>query len=551
MGVYAIPFDVPALSYDESLAMLHSALRFGIVPLLETVQDMLAELRNPDQYYRSVQIAGTNGKTSTSRYVAALLAGEGLTVALYTSPELVHYTERMEIGGRPVDEDFFALGLSAANTAAQRVNARRLAAGDRPYDVTEFDMLTVAACVAFALCGVDVAVFEVGLGGRWDATSAVTSIESVAITGIGLDHTRILGNTLEEIAAEKAAVVRQDRTCVLGCGTSVTDGVREVIAQRCKEQGVAPWVVREADAEHAEAADARASTIPHVVRESDAERAEAAVDVEIAVPQVVRGAVDDGGQGLAPRVVRENDAEATTPEHILKNRLQVGPWTADVPGFEVPSNENVTFGIANRPSHLGDALELWVRTPNQTYTGIRALKPTYQAQNIACAIAVAEQFVGHSLELAAARASIASCPTPGRFDVVREKPLALVDACHNPQSVEVFLRALDDVEPDVRKRPTLVCAMLADKDTQGMAKLLSAAFPRVVVTQTESPRALAAADLAELFAACGCEVRAVCETVAEAVALFEHEPFVACGSITTAGAVVGLLRQWASERMGE
>lgn len=458
MGSYAVPFDVPRLTYDEALRVLGGALRFGIVPLLETVEDMLAELGDPDLCYQSIQIAGTNGKTSTSRYVASILTKSGLSVALYTSPELVRYTERMEVGGRPVDDDLFALGLSAARESARRVNAGRSARGERPYDVTEFDLLTVAACVVYALEGVDVAVFEVGMGGRWDATSAVKSTRSVAVTGIGLDHTRILGDTLEAIAGEKAAVIRSGRTCVLGTGTYATDGVRDVMREQCEREAVEPWVVREV-------------------------------------------------------------ADST-------------PWAANV----------VEFGIEQRPGRLGDPLRLWVRTPNASYEGLRALKPSYQAQNIACAVAVAEQFLGHPLDAESVRAAVLACPTPGRFDVVREWPLALVDACHNPQSVEVFLKALDEVEPNVSRRPVLVCAMLADKDVEGMARLLSAAFPSVVATQTASHRALAAEDLAELFRKYGCDLRATCDSVVEAVTLVGDEPFVACGSITTAGAVVGLLR---------
>ena len=120
--MYQTPFEVPTISYQESLDLLHSALRFGIQPMLESVEDMLAELGNPDLGFRSIQIAGTNGKTSTARYTAAVLMGEGLRCALYTSPELVSYTERMEVDGRPVGEEAFAHGISAANEAGRRLN---------------------------------------------------------------------------------------------------------------------------------------------------------------------------------------------------------------------------------------------------------------------------------------------------------------------------------------------------------------------------------------------------------------------------------------------
>ena len=241
---YALPFEIPSWTYDEALHRLHAALRFGICPMLETVEDMLTELGDPDLSFESLQIAGTNGKTSTSRYTAAILRAEGYRAALYTSPELVSYTERMEVDGAPVSEEAFARGIAAAAVAGERVNERRSAAGERPYDITEFDLLTVAACVVYAEAGVDVAVLECGMGGRWDATSAVKSIRTVAITGIGLDHMHVLGDTLEAIAGEKAAIIKPGRPCVLGVGTATPDSVEDVFLAQCEAVGTKPVLLR-------------------------------------------------------------------------------------------------------------------------------------------------------------------------------------------------------------------------------------------------------------------------------------------------------------------
>lgn len=467
---YRVPFSFSELNYDESVQALHDTLKFGICPLLETVVDMLAVLDDPDLRYTCVQVAGTNGKTSTSRYVAAILAGEGKSVALFTSPELVSYTERMEVCGHPVSEEVFAHGISVAIEAGRRVNARRSKRGDRPYDVTEFDLLTVAACVVFAEAGVDAAVLEVGMGGRWDATSAVKSITCVGVTGIGLDHTRILGDTLEAIAVEKAAVIQSGRACVLGPGVALPDSVENVFLDRAREQGVTPTLVR---ATHAED---------------------------------VAGIMCDGN----PR------------EH------------GDLP--------LATFQITAHPDRLGAPLQVLVHTSRATYE-VGALKPSYQGANIACAIALSEAYLGHALDEARLFESVVTCPTPGRFDVVRPNPLGLVDACHNPQSVEVFLTAVRAIEPDTARRPTLLCAVLADKDVDGIVGLLAAEFPHVVVTQTSSARALASDKLAKLFCDKGVEPKATYPTVAEALAALSDEPFVACGSITTAGEVAGLMRR--------
>ena len=104
---YHIPFEVSDYTYAQAMSALQATKKFGIQPLLESVSEMLLELKNPDECFKSVQIAGTNGKTSTSRYTAAFLREEGLKTALYTSPELVKYTERMEIDGAPVTEEVF------------------------------------------------------------------------------------------------------------------------------------------------------------------------------------------------------------------------------------------------------------------------------------------------------------------------------------------------------------------------------------------------------------------------------------------------------------
>lgn len=468
--MYQLPFRVPALGYDDALDVLRSTLRLGISPMLESVEDMLAELGNPDLRFRSLQVAGTNGKTSTSRYAAAMLGGEGLRVGLYTSPELVSYTERIEVDGVPIAEPDFARAIAAAAEAGRRVNATREASGERPYDITEFDLLTVGACVVFALLGVEVAVLECGMGGRWDATTAVGSIESVAVTGVGLDHTRILGDTLEKIAGEKAAIIRSGRSCVLGVGTATPASVEDVFLRRCADEGVVPTLLR---------------------------------------PRRLEDAAGELHPGL-PR------AHAGLP--------------------------HASYEVLRRPGRIGGSLVLDVTTAHARYRELSALKPAYQAANVACAVALCEGFLGRGLDPEALFESVVCCPTPGRFDVVRANPVGLVDACHNPQSVGVFLSAVREVAPEPSTRPTLLCAVLADKDVDGIVGLLAPEFPRVVVTQTRSPRALAAHKLAERFRAHGAEPVGEYASCGEALAALAGEAFVACGSITLAGEVAAALR---------
>ena len=132
--------------------------------------------------------------------------------------------------------------------------------------------------------------------------------------------------------------------------------------------------------------------------------------------------------------------------------------------------------------------------------------------------------------------------------MVRAEPVALVDACHNPQSVATFLTAVRGVAPVVEERPALLCAVLADKDVEGIVRLLAPEFPRAFCTQTSSPRALSAEELAKLFEAAGNTPVGTFGSVAEAVAALGDESFVACGSITTAGEVTGIFRPGVQNR---
>lgn len=209
-------------TFEAALAVLAGVAKFGITPSLEVVAAICEALGRPQDAFVVVQVAGTNGKTSTARITEALLRAEGRSTALYTSPELERYPERMEIGGAVVSDGDFALAVGvAADTAAALFGASD---DGLPQRATEFELLTAAALWLFRERGVDTAVLEVGLGGRWDATSVASPAVSV-ITGVGLDHMHILGDTLEKIASEKAAIIRPASAPVLGPGTAGLESV--------------------------------------------------------------------------------------------------------------------------------------------------------------------------------------------------------------------------------------------------------------------------------------------------------------------------------------
>jgi dihydrofolate synthase/folylpolyglutamate synthase len=165
----------------------------------------------PQNRFASIHVVGTNGKTSVTRMTAALLEAHGVTTGAYVSPHINSWRERVLIRGEPISEEAFTEALERAEQAAQVADR---AAGDEG-PVTQFELLTAAAFVAFAAARVQYAVIEAGLGGRLDATNVIPS-QLTVLTSIGYDHTEWLGETLQEIAAEKVAVLRDHTALVAG-----------------------------------------------------------------------------------------------------------------------------------------------------------------------------------------------------------------------------------------------------------------------------------------------------------------------------------------------
>jgi dihydrofolate synthase/folylpolyglutamate synthase len=176
----------------------------------------------PQNRFASIHVVGTNGKTSVTRMTAALLEAHGVSTGAYLSPHIHSWRERVMIRGEPISEEAFVEALERAEQAAEV--ADRSAGEEGP--VTQYELLTAAAFLAFAAARVQYGVIEAGLGGRLDATNVIPSKLAV-LTSVGLDHTEWLGETLEEIAAEKLAVLRDHTTLIVG---QVPDAVDPVIA---------------------------------------------------------------------------------------------------------------------------------------------------------------------------------------------------------------------------------------------------------------------------------------------------------------------------------
>ena len=206
------------MTYEETLAHIFSRGRFGIKPGLERVRHLLSGLGEPQRRLRVIQIAGTNGKGSTASFLAAILKSAGVRAGLYTSPHLTSFTERIRIDGNEVDEE-----------TVTRLARSCLAAA--PSDSTFFELVTAMAFLHFAEEEVEYAIMEAGMGGRWDATNVADGILSI-ITPVGLDHCEYLGNTIADIAAEKAGIINAGRPTVVGLQR---EEALEAIGRRCTE----------------------------------------------------------------------------------------------------------------------------------------------------------------------------------------------------------------------------------------------------------------------------------------------------------------------------
>jgi dihydrofolate synthase/folylpolyglutamate synthase len=329
-------------------------------------------------------------------------------------------------------------------------------------------------------------VLEVGLGGRWDATSIVSPRVAV-ITGIGLDHTAILGDSIEQIAAEKAAIIKPGCIAVLGPGTAP---VREVFRARCAEVGATPVCVEAQD---------------------------------------TRGTVSFGSK----------DTKETVPLVSFDTKETVPLVSETVPFVSVP----LVLSPCASPF------------------------PRYQEQNIACARAAVEAALGHALAPETVQQALAGLSIPGRFELIREQPPLLIDASHNPQSARVLAEALierygcDPATGHLRGFDTLLLGILGDKDASGIIDALVPLFEHVVTTQSPSPRAIPAAELAHLVAkATDSTAGATGDDTADNTAGVTPESFpsvahalrtltarnaatVATGSITLAGEVKRIIRQ--------
>jgi len=359
--------------------------------------DVLGE---PNKAYPIIHVTGTNGKTSTARMIEAGLRAHGLSTGRYTSPHLSKVTERISIDGHPVPDETFVRIWDEIRPYLQIVDDELTAAGEPR--LTYFECLTILGFAVFADQPVNVAVIEVGLGGITDATNVGDGQVSV-ITPISLDHTDLLGDTTEDIAHEKAGIIKPGGFLV-----------------------------------------------------------SAAQPVD------------------AAQVLLEKAREVSVPFRF----------------------EGVEFGVESRTVAVGGQIVSIQGLAGRYPELMVPLHGAHQAQNAAVAVAALEAFFGGEKELDAdvLQEAFASVTSPGRLEVVRTAPTIIVDAAHNPDGIRVSAEAIQEAFSFSKLVP--VVGVLKEKDAEEILRQLKDSLAGLAdeycFTQSNSPRAVPAAELAEL-----------------------------------------------------
>lgn len=212
------------MDYKEALEYIDGVQWFGSRPGLERVGELLEKLGRPQDKLKYIHIAGTNGKGSCAAMLASVMKAAGYRTGLFTSPYLFRFNERMQINGREIEDETLAALIGRIKPLAEAME-------DHP---TEFELMTAAALLWYAEERCDIVVLEVGLGGRLDATNIIAAPEAAVIMNIGLDHTAVLGDTVEKIAVEKAGIIKPGCGCVL---YPQSESVEAVIGKKCREMG--------------------------------------------------------------------------------------------------------------------------------------------------------------------------------------------------------------------------------------------------------------------------------------------------------------------------
>ena len=210
------------MTYEEALEYIHSVVWMGSRPGLSRITELCSLIGDPQNDLSFIHIAGTNGKGSTTSMLSEICKASGLKVGTFTSPYVFRFNERMAVNGTPIDNEMLADIIEYIRPYADSME-------DSP---TEFELITAVGFEFFKRMNCDIVILEAGLGGRLDSTNIIPASKLSIITGIALDHTEILGDTTEKIAAEKAGIIKKGCPVLIG---NCDDGARAVIKEKARE----------------------------------------------------------------------------------------------------------------------------------------------------------------------------------------------------------------------------------------------------------------------------------------------------------------------------
>ncbi|MCR4892861.1 MAG: bifunctional folylpolyglutamate synthase/dihydrofolate synthase [Lachnospiraceae bacterium] len=493
------------MNYQEAMSFINSIPRFSPTSIvngtatydLVAVRELLRRLGNPQNSLKFVHIAGTNGKGSTSAFLFQILVESGLKTGLYTSPFLERFTERIRVSQKSssdeISEEALARLTETVKNAADSMDSDGL-----PYP-SEFEIVCAIAFLYFAEENCDIVVLEVGLGGRLDATNVISCPELALIATISLDHTEILGNSLPEIAFEKAGIIKE------GCQVILYPQDPEVTAvfQRvCKER----------------AATLYEAVMPDRLLSQNLE----GQSFHLTLP--VRKGTGSNERGSSASA---NDSDLS----LSANESNSAKDMASASG-----NSSISSGNGSDPCENSfEFPELTIR-----------LLGEYQTRNAALAVNAALHLMekGWPVTEDSIRRGLLTATWPGRFELVRNNPTVILDGGHNEEGAKALLNSLRLYFPN--REIIFVTGVLADKAYKKMTGTLIPVARKFFTVSPNSPRALASEALARHLQEQGVEAIA-CESVPAAVkaALAEAgRDGIVCvfGSLYLIGEARGLFR---------
>lgn len=222
-----------SMNYQEAIDWIHSREKFKVKPGLKRMEWMMQKLGNPHESLSAIHVAGTNGKGSTVSFLRNLLQSQGYNVGTFTSPYIIQFNERISTNGNPISDSDLASLVTEIKPLADQLKKTSLG------EPTEFEVITAMAMLYFYHQKLDYVLFEAGLGGRYDSTNIIEPIISL-ITNIGLDHMNILGGTYEQIAYEKAGIIKPQTPVI--CGVKQPDALK-VIERQATDLGAPLYVI--------------------------------------------------------------------------------------------------------------------------------------------------------------------------------------------------------------------------------------------------------------------------------------------------------------------